>query len=415
MSNVALAGVAALVLERCDQIALFSEDAGKITRTFLSEPMLRLHGKLTEWMEEANLAVRTDAAGNLIGHYPGLGRESPVLMIGSHLDSVPDAGKYDGPLGVLLGLAAVQALGGRRLPFGIDVIAFGDEEGVRYGTPFLGSLAACGRFDRQLLDRTDRDGISMADAFRAFGLDPSRIDLAAYPAGAILGYVEAHIEQGPVLEALEAPVGIVEAIVGQSRIWAELRGRAGHAGTLPMEGRRDALAAAAELVLAVERLPRSFGGLRATVGALAVAPGAVNVVPGAVQLGIDVRHAGDAVRESAVAELKRLAGELAARRGVEFRVTHEEDHPAVPADPFLAGLLAEAVRSTGHVPHRMTSGAGHDAAVMAAVAPMAMLFLRSPGGVSHHPDERVHPDDVAAALEVLVHYLDLLANRIAVE
>ncbi len=406
----ARAGMADVVLARCDQIALFSEEEGKITRRFLSEPMRRLHGKLIEWMEEANLAVRTDPAGNLIGRYPGLRPELPVLMIGSHLDSVPDAGKYDGPLGVLLGLAAVQALGGRHLPFGIDLIAFGDEEGVRYGAPFLGSLAVCGRFDRQLLDRTDGDGITMAAAFRAFGLDPSRIELAAYPTGAILGYIEAHIEQGPVLEALQAPVGIVEAIVGQTRIWAELRGRQGHAGTQPMEGRRDALAAAAELVLEVERLPRSFSGLRATVGALAVTPGAVNVVPGAAQLSIDVRHDRDADRAAAVAELKKRAGEFAARRGVGFHVTRAEDHPAVPADPFLTGLLAEAVRLTGLVPHRLWSGAGHDAAVMASVAPMAMLFLRSPGGVSHHPDERVLPDDVATALEVLVHFLDLLAT-----
>ncbi len=413
--RASLEDMAALVLDRCDQIALFSDEAGKLTRTFLSEPIRGVHGKLTGWMQDANLAVRIDPVGNLIGHYAGRKEESPVLMLGSHLDTVPDAGKYDGLLGVLLGLAAVKALGGRRLPFGIDVIAFGDEEGVRYGAPFLGSMAVCGRFDQQLLKRTDRDGITMADAFRAFGLDPSQIELAAYPKGAILGYVEAHIEQGPVLEGLEAPVGIVEAIVGQTRIWAELRGRAGHAGTMPMEGRHDALAAAAELVLAVERLPQSFGGLRATVGTLTVAPGAVNVVPGAAQLSIDVRHASDTVRTSALAELKRLAGELAARRGVEFRITHEEDHPAVPADPFLTDLLDEAVRATGHVPHRMTSGAGHDAAVMAGVAPMAMLFLRSPGGVSHHPDERVLECDVATALDVLVHYLDFLANRITLD
>lgn len=411
MPRPQLADLAAVVLNRCDQIALFSEEAGKITRTFLSEPKRGLHGKLTEWMEDAGLVVRIDPVGNLIGHYAGTIRDSPVLMIGSHLDSVPDAGKYDGPLGVLLGVAAVEALEGRRLPFGIEVIAFADEEGVRFRAPFLGSLAVCGRFDRQLLDRTDRDGISMAEAFRAFGLDPARIDLAAYPKGAILGYIEPHIEQGPILESLAASVGVVEAIAGQTRIWAELRGRAGHAGTMPMEGRRDALAAAAELVLEVERLPRSFSGLRATVGTLAVSPGASNVVPGAVQLSVDVRHARDADRTTAIAELKRQAGELAARRGVAFQITLQEDHPAVPADPFLTELLAEAVTSTGRVPHRMTSGAGHDAAVMASIAPMAMLFLRSPGGVSHHPDERVLAEDVVAGLEVLVHYLDLLADR----
>ena len=210
----------------------------------------------------------------MVGRYAGRNPDMPVLMIGSHIDSVPDAGKYDGVLGVMLGIAAVQALGGRRLPFGIDVMAFADEEGVRYGVPFLGSMAACGRFDRRLLDRTDADGIAMADAFRSFGLDPSRIGEAAYPAGRLLGYLEAHIEQGPVLERLGAPVGVVEAIAGQSRLRVEIHGRSGHAGTSPMEGRHDALAAAAEVVLEVERLGRSSPGLRATVGTIAVEPGA---------------------------------------------------------------------------------------------------------------------------------------------
>jgi allantoate deiminase len=404
--------LAAQVLARCDEIAHFSEHIGRITRTFLSEPVRRLHVRLTDWMEDANLAVRIDPAGNLIGHYAGPRPDLPVLMIGSHLDSVPDGGKYDGPLGVMLGLAAVQSLGGRRLPFGIDVIGFSEEEGVRYRAPFLGSTAVCGRFDRRLLDRVDCGGITMAEAFRNFGLDPSRIGQAAYPKGAILGYIEPHIEQGPVLESLDLSVGIVDAIIGQTRILAELSGRAGHAGTLPMEARLDALPAAAEVVLEAERLPRSFPGLRATVGTLTVVPGAINVVPGATQLGIDLRHVQDAERADAVAELKKRASELAARRGVEFRVTQEENHPAVPTDPFLSGLLAEAVVKTGRVPHRMTSGAGHDAAVMASVARMAMLFLRSPGGVSHHPEERVLPEDVVAALDVLVHYLNLLADRL---
>jgi allantoate deiminase len=309
----------------------------------------------------------------------------------------------------------VQALCGRRLPFGIDVIAFGEEEGVRYGAPFLGSLAVCGRFDRQPLDRTERRGITMADAFRIFGLDPSRIDLAAYPRGAIYGYVEPHIEQGPVLDSLRAPLGIVEAIAGQTRIWTELRGRAGHAGTSPMELRCDALVAAAELVLEVERLPRSFSGLRATVGTLAVAPGASNVVPGAAQLSIDLCHAQDTDREAAVAELKTLAAAMAARRGVEFQIVSQEDHPAVPSDPLLTELLAKAVKSAGHIAHRLTSGAGHDAAVMASVAPMAMFFLRSPGSVTHHPDERVLAEDVVAGIDVLVRYLDLLAGRVALD
>jgi allantoate deiminase len=406
-----LAALAAEVLARCDQVAVFSEVPGAIARTFLREPMRRLHGRVSKWMEEAGLVVRVDAAGNLIGRYDGVQSGLPVLAIGSHLDTVPNAGKYDGVLGVLLGIAAVQALAARRLPFGIDIIAFSDEEGVRYRTPFLGSLAASGQFDRKLLETTDADGITMVDAFRAFGLDPSRIDEAAYPAGQLVGYVEAHIEQGPVLETLGAAVGVVDAIAGQSRIWVELRGRAGHAGTLPMDGRQDALAAAADLVLEVERLARASTDLRATVGALAVEPGASNVVPEKVRLSIDVRDASDHNRAQAVADLIAHAQAIAERRRVELVVAHEEHRGTIAADPFLSGLLAEAITYTGREPHRLISGAGHDAGVMAKVAPMAMLFVRSPGGVSHHPDECVLPDDVAAALEVLLCFLGLLARR----
>jgi allantoate deiminase len=399
-------------LRRCDEVATFSEEAGKITRTFLSEPIGRLHRRLTEWMESAGMCVDIDPVGNLIGHYAGSRPDVAVLMIGSHIDTVPDAGKYDGVLGVLLGVAAVQTLGGRRLPFGIDVIAFGDEEGVRYGVPYLGSLAVCGRFDRTLLERTDASGIAMAEAFRGFGLDPARFGEAEFPPSRLLGYLEAHIEQGPVLETLGAPVGVVDAIVGQTRIGAEFLGQSGHAGTLPMEGRLDALAAAAEFVLEVERLARSVADLRATVGSLAVAPGAVNVVPGNARLSIDVRHQSDHVRMTAVAELRARAVALATRRGVQFRVAREEHHPAVLADPLLSDLLSWAVVQSAHVPHRLASGAGHDAAMMATVSPMAMLFLRSPGGVSHHPDERVLPGDVAVALDVMMRYLDLLADRV---
>ena len=393
-------------------MALYSEEPGWITRTFLSEPMRGLLERMGQWMEEAGLRVRIDAAGNLIGHYDGIQPDAPILAVGSHLDSVPNAGKFDGVLGVLLGMAAVKALGGRRLPFGIDVIAFSEEEGVRYRAPFLGSLAAAGRFDRQLLERTDAAGVTMADAFRAFGLDPARIGEAAYPAGRLLGYLEVHIEQGPVLETLGAPAGVVEAIAGQSRIWAELRGRAGHAGTTPMGRRFDSLTAAAELVLEIERLARSIDCLTATVGALTVEPGASNVIPGRVRLSVDVRHALDHVRLAAVNEILARARLLAGRRGVEFIVAEQEHHAAVPADPVLTDWLAEALASTGHRPLRLVSGAGHDAGVMATVAPMAMLFLRSPGGVSHHPDERVLLEDVAVGLEVLIHYLDLLAGRV---
>jgi allantoate deiminase len=333
-----------------------------------------------------------------------------VLLIGSHLDTVPDAGKYDGILGVLLGIAAVESLAGRRLPFGIDVVAFSEEEGIRYRAPFLGSRAICGQFDRGLLSRTDALGVSMAQAFRSFGLDPDRVAEAAYSPGRIGGYLEIHIEQGPVLETRGAAVGVVQAISGQSRLSALFRGRAGHAGTLPMQGRRDALAAAAELVLEVERFAREVPGLRATVGTLSVEPGAVNVVPGAVRLCLDVRHSDDEARTSAVAEIRARALRLATGRSIEFSIVEEEHHRAVPADPRLSRLLASAVVDSGQPLHELESGAGHDAGVMAAAAPWAMLFVRSPGGVSHCPEEQVFPEDVRVALEVVERFLEILAG-----
>jgi allantoate deiminase len=400
-----LEALTAEVLGRCDTVAGFSEVTDRITRTFLCAAMRPLQVCLAEWMRGAGMAVRLDAAGNLIGRYPAARDNAPVFLIGSHLDSVPNAGKYDGVLGVLLGVAAVQALGGRRFPFAIDVLGFSEEEGVRFRTPYLGSRAVCGRFDPVLLERTDAAGVSLAEALRGFGLDPAQLLAAAYPPGQVLGYLEVHIEQGPVLESLDLPVGVVEAIVGQSRLWIGLEGRAGHAGTLPMEHRQDALTAAAEFVLRVEAAARATAGLRGTVGALSVEPGAVNVVPGTARLSLDLRHADDGVREQALAALLRQGQDLAAGRGVTFRVEQAEHHAAVPGDTALTGQLAAAVRAAGYPAHFLVSGAGHDAAVMAALAPMAMLFLRSPGAVSHHPDERVRAGDVAVALEVMVRFL----------
>jgi allantoate deiminase len=398
------------ILTRCDLLARFSEEPNRLTRTFLREPLRLVHEYLSRWMLSAGMQVRLDAIGNLIGHYPATEADAPILLIGSHLDSVPDAGKYDGVLGVLLGVAAVEALAGRRLPFGVDIVAFSEEEGIRFRTPYLGSLAVCGRFDPGLLDLTDDAGVSLRTAIRDFGLDPAEIPAAAYPADQVLGYLEAHIEQGPVLEKLDLPVGVVEAIVGQSRLWVSFHGKAGHAGTLPMEHRQDALAAAAQLVLQVEAHARSTEGLRGTVGSIAVEPGAVNVVPGAARLSLDIRHADDAVRARAVAAVLQQAEVHAAQRGVRFQVDQAEHHAAVPADPRLTELLAAAIAEAGVTPRRLVSGAGHDAAIMATLTPMTMLFVRSPGGVSHHPDEAVLPEDVRTALEVMVRFLFQLAS-----
>jgi allantoate deiminase len=399
------------VLARCEVVASYSMEPGRVTRTFLCDPIRRLHERLSGWMRDAGMTVHIDAGANLIGHYPAALADAPTLLIGSHLDTVPDAGKYDGVLGVLLGLAAVEALGGRRLPFGIGVVGFSEEEGVRYGVPYLGSRAVAGRFDPMLLGRVDARGVTMESAFRDFGLDAARIPEAALVGGRILGYLEPHIEQGPVLERLGAPVGVVEAIAGQSRLWLAFDGKAGHAGTLPMEHRRDALTAAAEFALEVERIARGRDGLRGTVGTFSIAPGAVNVVPGSARLSVDLRHARDEVREATLSEIQERAFAIAARRGVAFRIEGEEHHSAVPAHPDLTDLLAEAVQGAGQTPHRLISGAGHDASVMAGLTRMAMLFIRSPGGVSHHTDERVIPADVLVALGVIIRFLEILSDR----
>lgn len=391
------------VLARCDVLAGCSEESGRLTRTFLRPPVHDVHTHLRGWMEAAGLTVRVDAVGNLIGRRAGQGDDARVFVVGSHIDTVPDAGKYDGVLGVLLGVAAAQALAGRRFRRTLDVIAFSEEEGVRFRTPYLGSLAVCGRLGPELLARTDADGVSVADAIRAFGLDPAAIPAAAYPTGQVAGYFEAHIEQGPVLDDAFRHFGVVTAIVGQSRYWLRFVGEAGHAGAQPMNRRRDALATAAEFIAEVERIARSIAGLRATVGCLTVAPGAVNVVPGEARLSLDVRHADDAERTMAEDLLLYRAAAAADRRQVRLESNRSTAEPAVPVDAALTDRLAAAA---GRGVERLVSGAGHDAAVMASIGPAAMLFVRSPGGVSHHPDERVRREDVRAALDVVVRFLE---------
>jgi allantoate deiminase len=401
-----LDALTAEVLERCEALARFSEVPGRLTRTFLRPPVRDVHERLTEWMREAGVAVRIDAMGNLTGRLSAPREDAHVFMVGSHIDSVPDAGKYDGVLGVLLGVAAAKALAGREFKRTLDVIAFSEEEGVRFRTPYLGSRAVCGRFDANLLELTDAGGVTLAQAIRDFGLDPARIPQAAYRRGQMTGYLEVHIEQGPVLESAGHPLGVVKAIVGQSRLQVKFTGKAGHAGTLPMRQRRDALTAAAEFVVTAEHYARATDGLRATVGRFALSPGAINVVPGEAQLTVDVRHSDDGVREHSVGHLRDKAHEIAQRRGLTVTIEALGDQPAVVMDEALTKRLSDAACATGHPPLVMDSGAGHDAAIMADLCPAAMLFLRSPGGISHHPDESVLPEDVRAALGVLIRFLE---------
>jgi allantoate deiminase len=388
------------VIERCRELALLTEEPGFTTRTFLSEPMHAVHRLVGRWMTEAGLDVNVDAVGNLRGVYPARTPNARRLLIGSHLDTVPRAGAYDGILGVMLGITLVELLEKRPLKFQIEVIGFSEEEGVRFGVPFIGSRALIGDVDEDLLNRRDHHGVTVRQAILDFGLDPLMVLHAEI--SDVIGYVEFHIEQGPVLESLNLPLAVVDAIVGQSRLEVQFHGRANHAGTTPMQLREDALQGAAEWAGAVEREARETDGLVATVGRLEIQPGAGNVIAGSALASLDVRHADDAVRHAAVGRLLRCAEQIGARRKLRVSVEHRLDQPSVPMDPALSSTLLHAMKTP---PHRMNSGAGHDAMIMARRMPTAMLFLRSPGGVSHHPDESVLAEDVAAALETGLAFL----------
>ncbi len=367
------------------------------------------HREIAAWMATTGVETIIDAAGNLRGFYAGAELGAPRLLIGSHLDTVPNAGAFDGVLGILLGIALLEALKERRLPFGIEIVAFSEEEGVRFSRPFIGSRALIGKIDDELLGRKDARGISVRQAIEDFGSNPSQIPMAAL-GNDILGYVEFHIEQGPVLEILQRPLGVVETIAGQSRLEFVFLGRANHAGTTPMHLRHDALAGAAEWISAVEREARGAPGLVATVGKLEAKPGATNVIAGEARLTLDVRHGMDAVRNRAVDDLTRAAKEIAQLRGLSTESKVLLSQPAVAMDSALINEIEHAIQKAGCEPHRMVSGAGHDAMILAEKFPSAMIFLRTPGGISHDPAESVALEDVAKAIECGLHLLDQLAS-----
>jgi len=406
---------AGIVMDRIEILAGFSEEPGRLTRRFASSAMRQAHEAVRTWACAAGMDVRQDSIGNLIARYEANRAGAKTLILGSHLDTVRDAGKYDGPLGILVALACVERLHARKefLPFAIEIIAFADEEGLRYHTAYLGSKVVAGCFDTGYLALEDEEGIPMAEAIRAFGGDPEALLFEKRNAGDLLGYCEVHIEQGPVLESQNLPVGIVSAIAGQSRIAANFDGEAGHAGTLPMNRRRDALCAAAELILAVESLARDRTGLVATVGRISAEPGATNVVPGRASLSLDVRHQEDRLREDAVQRLRQKAEEICSARRISlgWRVLQEDG--TVSCAPSLAGKLAQAIEALGHRAFYLPSGAGHDAVALAKLTQVGMLFVRCKGGISHNPAESVIPEDVALAIEALEHFLTLLASEVS--
>jgi allantoate deiminase len=405
---------AKIAIERCRKLASFSEDAVGTRRTFLSPSMRDCHREIIGWLAPLGVEPKIDPAGNLRGLYAGPDRDAPRLLVGSHLDTVPNAGAFDGILGVVLGVALLESLAGKHLPFAIELLGFSEEEGVRFGAPFIGSRALVGRLDAELLSRRDAKGTSVRQVIEDYGLDPGEIPSAGVT-GDELGYLEFHIEQGPVLEEMNRALGVVETIAGQSRLEFVFAGSANHAGTTPMNLRRDAMAGAAEWIGAVEREARCVPQLVATVGSLAVKPDAVNVIAGEARATLDVRHGSDEARHAAVEALTGAATAIAARRGLSVRQSVLLNQPSVAMDPALARQVEEAIRRAGCEPHRMVSGAGHDAMVLAEKVPSALIFLRTPGGISHDPAETVRVEDVAKAIEAGSHLLADLAASSAVQ
>lgn len=397
------------VMAHLHELARCSSEPGKLTRLYLTPAHAAATRVVRGWMEQAGMTAELDAAANVVGRYEGDRPGLPALLLGSHIDTVRDAGHYDGNLGVVAAIEAVAALhrAGERLPFAIEVVAFGDEEGVRFPSKLTGSRAVAGTFEPQTLDVVDAQGIHLEAALRSFGCEPAAIPAIGRRREGVLGYVEVHIEQGPVLEQLKLPVGVVSAINGASRFRIEVTGHAGHAGTVPMALRQDALAAAAEMVLAVERraVDGVGKGLVATVGSIEAAPGAPNVIPGKAVFTLDIRAPVDADRFRAIEDLVKQFADLAAHRHVRVKVEKFYDEPAASCDPALVAALEAAVARAEITPHRLPSGAGHDALAIAMLCPIAMLFVRCKGGISHHPAESITTKDADVAMRVLLDFL----------
>ena len=396
------------VMHRIDELSAISETPGILTRRYLTAEHRRANELVGHWMSGAGMDTWQDAAGNIVGRYDSAQGNAPALIIGSHLDTVVNAGKFDGILGVLCGVACVQALfqTGRRLTYPIEVIGFADEEGVRFGTTYLGSRAVTGQLDPSTFEQTDAAGISFRQALADFGLDADQIGQAARHADDVLAFLELHIEQGPVLEALGRPAGAVTAINGQTRLSVTITGEAGHAGTVPMGLRRDALAVAAEGVLAVERECDGNDDVVGTVGILRVTPGAINVIPGEANLTVDIRGKDDVVRRNVVAEVSRAVRKAAEQRNCFAQISVLHEAVSAPCAERMIKIIERAIATVGFEPCRMPSGAGHDAAAMAELCDVGMIFLRSERGISHNPAERTSEEDVAVGIDILLKVLD---------
>ncbi len=393
-----------------DDLAQWTQTPGALTCTYLSDAHRSVAASLAARMKAIGLDTRIDAVGNVIGRYRSLDAKAKTVIVGSHYDTVTNAGKYDGRLGIAIALVATEHLvsAGVPLPFHLDIAAFSEEEGVRFGGAYIGSSAIAGRFDSQFLELRDAEGVSVAAALRNAGLNASAIPGLAYKKEELGAYLEVHIEQGPVLLQSDLPVGVVTAIAGNSRFSVAITGETGHAGTVPMSYRHDAAAAAAEIVLLVEKRCAATG-LAGTVGKLSIPGGAVNVVPGQCELSIDIRSGTDSVRQSVVNDVRRAIADIAQGRGVTVEIKPLMDSKAVPCSPSLQEAWAGAVERAGIPAFRLPSGAGHDAVMFDGLTDIGMLFVRcGNGGISHSPLETVTTEDVDIATRVLIDMLQTL-------
>lgn len=394
------------IINRIDALAQISEHESNLTRVSLSPEHQRANALVGSWMEDTGMRVRTDAIGNIIGRLEGTSG-GPAMLLGSHLDTVRDGGRFDGMLGVVVPLVCIEALQarGERLAFPVEIVGFCDEEGVRFPSTLLGSRAIAGTLDETVLQESDQHGISMADALRNFGQNPADLHSARRSSDDFLGFVEMHIEQGPVLETEGLPVGVVTAISGAARYRITVTGKAGHAGTVPMGMRQDALAGASECIVDIERICKELADVVGTVGQIRAAPGAGNVIAGEVEFSLDLRSSVDATRQSAEQQILQSLEDIGTRRSLNIDPERTYQAASVTCDSWLSGQLAGAIKHSGHRLLCLPSGAGHDAMALANLTRIAMLFVRCKDGVSHHPDESITPEDAGAACEVLINFL----------
>lgn len=403
-----------VIMSWADELARHSETPDSLTRTYLTAEHHAAAAQLAEWMCAAGMQVRRDAAGNVIGRYEADTPGAPALVTGSHFDTVRNAGKYDGTLGILLPIACIARWNkqGKRFPFAIEVIGFAEEEGVRFKATLLGSRAAAGTFDMSVLDNRDANGQTMREVMALAGFHAAGLPKAAYVRESVLAFVEVHIEQGPALLNEGLPLGVVTAISGATRFSVEVNGLAGHAGTVPMHMRLDAAAAAAEMVLWIEQRCRRHAGLVGTVGQFTVPDGAVNTVPGKALFSIDIRAGDDSIRTRAVEDTLAAIERIAAQRGVKASVRKTHEACSVPCATWLQQQLADAATRCGVAPRSLPSGAGHDAMAMAAVADVGMLFVRcGNGGISHHPDETMTAEDAELAARTFIDFVEHFTDK----